>query len=67
MGIPELLTVGYWLLLLVVPIWPTARICRRMGFSPWLAALVIVPVGNLVLLWFLAYAPWPAEAGRRAP
>ena len=66
MGIPELAVTAVWLLILVVPLWPAARICARMGFSPWLGLLAIVPVGNLVLLWFVAYAPWPAEADRSA-
>ena len=41
-------------------IWPAARICRRIGFSPWLGALAIVPVANLLLLWFVAVAQWPS-------
>lgn len=65
MGTPELLVTTSWLLIFLAPLWPAARICRRMGFSPWLALLVVVPVGNLVLLFFLAYAPWPVESVRR--
>jgi hypothetical protein len=44
-------------------LWPAARICRRIGFSPWLAALSIVPVGNLLLLWIVALSDWPADRG----
>ena len=43
----------------LVLIWPAARICRRIGFSPWLGLLAVVPVANVVLLWFVAVAQWP--------
>ena len=70
MGIPELAVMAYIVLTVVLTatlvIWPGARICRRLGFSPWLALLMLVPVGNVVLLWVAAYAPWPIENGRRA-
>jgi hypothetical protein len=42
-----------------VLIWPAARICRRIGFSPWLGVLAVGPVANVVLLWFVAVAQWP--------
>ena len=66
MGIPELAVLAYIVLMLALVLWPGARICRRLGFSPWLALLMLVPVGNLVLLWVAAYVPWPIENGRRA-
>lgn len=44
----------------LVLVWPAARICRRAGFSPWLGVLAAVPVMNVVLLWFVAFSPWPA-------
>ena len=40
--------------------WPAGRICRRVGFSPWLGLLILVPFANVVLLWFVALVPWPA-------
>jgi hypothetical protein len=48
---------------LAVVSWPAARICRRAGFSAWLGILAVVPVANLLLLWFLATVPWPAGMG----
>ena len=59
-GMPEFIVVAALCLSLLTVVWPTARICRRAGFSPWLAVLTIVPVANIVLLWFLALAEWPA-------
>lgn len=51
-----------WMLLaavlVVVPVW---RICQRVGYSGWLALLAVVPIANLVLLYFLAFSQWPSE------
>ena len=38
--------------------WPTIRILKRLGLSPWMSLLLIVPVGNLLLLWIVAYSDW---------
>jgi hypothetical protein len=43
----------------LVLIWPAARIAARLGFSPWLGVLVVVPLVNVLLLWFVAYSKWP--------
>jgi hypothetical protein len=32
---------------------PIARILYRLGFSPWLAILALLPLGNLIGLWLL--------------
>ena len=59
-GMPELvvlLVVG--VVSAVVVIWPAARICAKAGYSPWLGIAAVIPVANVVLLWFLAWAEWP--------
>ena len=48
----------------VVMIDPATRICRKAGVSPWLGIGIIVPIANLMLLWFLALAEWPARRDR---
>jgi hypothetical protein len=40
---------------IIIPFW---FICKKAGFSPWLSLLNIVPLGNLVLLYVLAFADW---------
>jgi len=67
LGIPPLLVMFVVLALsAVVLIWPVAWICRRVGFSPWLGILIMVPLANLLLLWFVAVAEWPnLPASRR--
>lgn len=55
---------GNWLWMLVmaaiviVPVW---RICQRAGYPGWISLLVLVPLVNLGLLYFLAFADWPAK------
>jgi hypothetical protein len=43
------------LAIVIVPFW---FICKKAGFSPWLSLLNIVPMGNLVLIYVLAFAQW---------
>lgn len=60
---------GHWLWMLVIgivvviPVW---RICQRAGYPGWLGILMLVPLVNLALLYFIAFADWPAvKAGDR--
>jgi hypothetical protein len=43
------------LAIFIIPFW---FICKKAGFSPWLSLLNIVPLGNLILLYVLAFAEW---------
>ena len=58
-GIPEVAVVVAIALMSLVVVWPAARICGRLGFSPWLGILAVLPIANLLLLWFVALAEWP--------
>ena len=60
-GLPELVVVLAICAMAFVVIWPASRICRRTGFSPWLGVLAVVPLADVVLLWFIALAEWPAS------
>jgi hypothetical protein len=40
---------------IIIPFW---FICKKAGFSPWLSLLNLIPLGNLVLLYVLAFADW---------
>lgn len=51
----------FWLIL-----YPYIRIFRKAGYTGWLAVLVWIPLVNLVLLWWFAFADWPALSGPRA-
>jgi hypothetical protein len=54
---------GYAILLTV----PVARIFKRVGLSPWLAILAIVPIINLLGLWMFAFNPWPSDSAAAEP
>lgn len=55
---------GHWLWMLVVamvvviPVW---RICQRTGYPGWMGMLMLISVVNLLLLYFIAFADWPAD------
>jgi len=51
--VPILIVVG--LAVVIVPFW---FICKKAGFSPWLSLINVIPVGNLILLYVLAFADW---------
>lgn len=45
------------ILLNVLPFW---KICTKAGFSGALSLLILVPVANIVFLFYIAFAEWPA-------
>jgi hypothetical protein len=46
------------LVIMAIVILPFWFICKKAGFSPWLALLNIIPLGHLVLIYVLAFAEW---------
>ena len=55
----------FWMLLIaavvVLPFW---RICTKAGYSGWLSLLVLIPVINVVFVYFLGFSEWPSLRGR---
>ncbi|WP_405231067.1 hypothetical protein [Lentisalinibacter salinarum] len=47
-----------WAAIVVVPFW---RICQKAGYPGALGLLIIVPLANIVFLYYLAFAAWPAH------
>ncbi len=56
-GVFELIILCTSVLFVVFPFW---KICSKAGFPGWISLLVLIPVLNIVLLFFLALADWPA-------
>jgi hypothetical protein len=51
-----------WLALAVVAILlPACRICIKAGYPSWAGVFAMVPVLNVLLLWFFAFSKWPLE------
>ena len=42
----------------VVAFW---RICAKAGFPGWYGVGVVIPMVNILLVLFLAFAEWPLE------
>ncbi len=42
-------------ILMVIPYW---FIFKKAGFSPFLSLLIFLPIINIVMLYFLAFAKW---------
>jgi len=61
LGVPELLIIllilPFFAAITIIPLW---QICKKAGFSPALGLLGIIPVVHIGLLFFLAFAEWPA-------
>lgn len=51
-----------WMLVMavivVIPFW---RICKKAGYSGWLSLLIVIPLVNLLFLYFLAFSQWPSQ------
>ncbi|MBN1587948.1 MAG: hypothetical protein JW888_00370 [Pirellulales bacterium] len=60
-GFMELLIIGvFFVASFVFTILPFWLIFEKAGFSGALSLLMMVPVANVVMLFFLAFADWPA-------
>ena len=57
MGVFFLVAIPLTLILVVLPFW---KICSKAGFPGALSLLMLVPVANVVLPFYLAFAKWPA-------
>jgi hypothetical protein len=42
---------------LLIPYW---RIFKKAGFSPALSLLMLIPLINVALLYYLAFTEWPS-------
>ena len=51
--------IGLLLFVLLVLAWMS--IFRRAGYSRWLGLLWLVPVVNVIIICFLAFADWPVH------
>ncbi len=50
-----------WLVFVVFIILPFWFIFSKAGYSKWLSLLMVIPVVNFVMLYFLAFSTWPSQ------
>ncbi|MCH8274926.1 MAG: hypothetical protein IH851_09055 [Armatimonadetes bacterium] len=55
------LAMNIWLIMAVLLIPPFWFIFSKAGFSKWLSLLIVVPMVNIVILFFLAFSTWPSH------
>jgi hypothetical protein len=64
-GMFEIIVLAVSVLVFVTPMW---TIFRKAGFAGPLSLLLLVPGLNLIVLYYVAFARWPAHDGNnRAP
>ena len=56
-----------WPLMAAIAVIPFWRICTRVGHSPWLSLLILIPMVNLIFLYILAFGEWPELRGTSQP
>jgi hypothetical protein len=65
-GLPELLAIGFALvfggIVVILPFW---MIFSKAGFSGWMSLTQIIPIVNVIALFYLAFAEWPIHRGGR--
>ena len=57
-GTPELIVILVVTLVLILPAW---KIFAKAGFPGWLGLGICIPVVNIGLWFFLAFAEWPLQ------
>lgn len=51
-----------WMLVMaIVVVLPFWRICAKAGYSGFLSLLILVPLVNLIFLYYLAFSEWPTH------
>ena len=58
MGPFELIMSLIIVVLIILPFW---FIFSKAGYSKWLSLLMVVPIVNIVMLYFLAFSTWRSE------
>jgi len=49
------------LALIIFQFYVLARIIGKMGFSPWLVLLNLIPIAGIVMMIYFAFVQWPIE------
>ncbi len=56
LGLQEILILFVIAVVLIIPYW---KIFSKAGFSGWLSLTLLIPVINLAVPYYLAFATWP--------
>ena len=50
-----------WIVVAIIAVVPFWRICTRVGYSPWMSLLILIPLVNIVFFYYLAFSEWPSQ------
>ncbi len=56
-GSTELLFILFFGIIFILPFW---KIFTKAGFPGWLSLFMLIPLANILMLFYLAFAEWPA-------
>lgn len=57
----------WWPIAAIIGIVPFWRLCKRAGYSPWLSLLILVPIADIIFVYWLAFSDWPSQRGGAGP
>ena len=57
MGGWEIILIIAYAAIIVLPFW---KITTKAGYNSWLSLLVIIPLVNLIFIYYLAFSNWPS-------
>ncbi len=40
-------------------LWLGYRILEKAGFDGWWTLVLLIPVVNIIMIWYFAFNPWP--------
>jgi hypothetical protein len=59
--------IPFFIVVTVIVLVPYWVIFRKAGFTPWLSLLMFVPLGNIIMLYVLAFSEWKVAPVERLP
>lgn len=58
LGVPEMFVLSFIGIFFILPFW---KIFSKAGYPGWLSLLMVVPLLNLGMLFYLAFSEWPIQ------
>jgi hypothetical protein len=50
--------------IMIIPFW---KIFQKAGFNPALSLLMLIPIINIIAIFYLAFAAWPVHGKGQPP
>lgn len=59
---------GIWMFVVgIIVVFPFWKICQKAGLTPVISLLLLIPLINLVTIYYIALTEWPALRGKQPP